>query len=177
MKQFEVTTSNIIEAFNFINTTILEGVNLNKDRNFEKLSIPVNELVVPIYDERQILTHFELNPTLMKLAYMRDYRNTDTIREGIRMMILLNRVYLHDKTLITQNSDATEGADIAYRMKTNKECQTEYNDLIRNFMRRHLLSLKSHVDSIPLESLTDQYKDSNDEDLIFMEFRNVQSKF
>ncbi|CAI2365470.1 unnamed protein product [Moneuplotes crassus] len=176
IKQFEISTSNIIEAFNFINTTILQEVHTNKDRNFEKLSIPVNELVIPVYDERQILTHFELNPTLMKLAYMRDYRNTDTIREGIRLMILLNRVYLHDKTLATQNSDSTGGVDIAYRMKTNKECQTEYNDLIRNFMRRNLLFLKSHIDSIPLESITEQYKDSNDEDLIFMEFRNIQSR-
>ena len=61
-------------------------------------------------------------------------------------------------------------------MSGNKEVQTEFNDLIRNILKRNLLEIKSHIDSIPLESLSEQYKDSNDEDLLYMEFRNIKSK-
>lgn len=80
----EELSQDIIKTFETLNQRIVFGIKLNRDRNFDKLSIPISDLIIPKYDERQVLTHFEVNPTLMKLAYLKDYRNTDTIKEGMR---------------------------------------------------------------------------------------------
>ena len=120
------------------------------------------------------MSHFEVNSTLAKLAYLKDYRNVDTIREATRTMILLNRVLLHDKTLITMNLDPENPeAPTAHKLMTNQDAQTEFNDLIRNFFKRHILSLKSRIDSLPSNDLSKQYRDSNDEDILFLEFNNL----
>jgi len=138
---------------------VLTGVKKNSDRSFDKLAIPINELIIPIYDERQVLTHFEMSPILMKLAYMKDYRNTDTIKEGLRTMILLNRVLLHDKTFVASNASEHEQGEEKYKLCKNSEVQTEFNDLIRNYFKGNILVIKSRIDAIPIESLNEQYSE------------------
>lgn len=88
-------------------------------------------------------------------------------------MILLNRVILHDKTLVVKNLGDKEAETKSHKLCTSKELQTEFDDLIRNYFKRHILGLKSFIDSIPEDDIHVQYKDSNDEDLLFTEFNNL----
>jgi hypothetical protein len=164
---------NIISSFEEVNKAIVSGIQKNSDKSFDSLSIPTTDLITPVFDDGQILTHFELNPQLMKLAYLRDFRNNDTIKEGMRTMILLNRVLLNDKTLVSTNLGENNKFQ-QHTICTNDAVQTEFNDLIRNFFKRNLLKLKSFIDCVSLEDLHKQYNDSNDEDILYIEFSNFK---
>lgn len=89
-------------------------------------------------------------------------------------MLLLNRVLLHDKTMIAKNLGEGESSHEGHKLTTSKESQTEFNDVIRNFFKRNILLLKSRIDSLPNNDLEVQYRDSNDEDILFLEFNNLQ---
>ena len=90
------------------------------------------------------------------------------------MMILLNRVTFHDKELVTTNTSDKNDFKEAHKLVTNKDVQTEFNDLIRNFLKRNIMKLKSSIDSIPVDFLHEQYKESNDEDILFVEYNNIK---
>lgn len=154
--------------------TVFE-IKRNSDKAYAKMSIPIAEIIVPIFGDDGVLTHFEINTMLAKLAYMRDYRSVDTIREATRTITLLNRVLLHDRTLVIKNFDSENDSHaIVHKVVTNNEVQTDFNDVIRNFFKRNILDTKSYIDSILRADLHEQYKDSNDEDVLFLEFNNIK---
>lgn len=164
----------VISTFAKINEFVLETVQKKSDPEFNKLSVPMSELITPVQNDSNLLTHFELNSELMKVAYLKDYRNVDTIKEAVRMMIILNRVIFHDKELVTTNTSDTDKYKEPHKLVTSKEVQTEFNDLIRNFLKRNIMMLKSSIDSIPVDFLHEQYKESNDEDILFVEYNNIK---
>ena len=133
----------------------------------------MNELIIPVMNDGNLLTHFELDPELMKVAYLKDYRNVDTIKEAVRMMIIFNRIIFHDKELVTTNTGNDDDPREGHKLVKSKEVQTEFNDLIRNFLKRNIIMLKSSIDSLPIDFLHEQYKDSNDEDILFVEYNNI----
>ena len=76
----------VIETFVKINEYTLETVQKKADTEFSKLSVPMNELITPVLNDSNLLTHFELNAELMKVAYLKDYRNVDTIKIGLNCL-------------------------------------------------------------------------------------------